>query len=136
MANLNEIKQMVAREDEGVAIPIYQKDGDPYLGADGEQATITVVGSESKRYRDAKHAQYRRMSKRVRSGRSDINPEDIERDAIELAAAAVTGFSGWEDGTKPLPYTPENVRLLLSFDHIFEQVQAGVQRHASFFGKS
>jgi hypothetical protein len=136
MANLKDIKTLVALEDEGVAIPIYQKNGDPYKGADGQPSTITVVGSESKQYRAARHSQYRRMAKRVRSGRSEAAPEEMERDSLELAAAAVVAFSGWEDGTTPLAFTPENVKLLLSFDHILEQVQGGIQRHASFFDQS
>jgi hypothetical protein len=133
MANLASIKAAVAQEDEGVTVTIYQKDGDPYLGADGEPSTITVVGSESARYKRAKHAQYRRMTKRVRSGRGEATPEELEQDAVDLVAAAVIGFSGWEDGTTPLPFTPENVKMLLGFDHIMEQVQAGIHRHASFF---
>ena len=132
--NLGDLKVKAERENEGAVIPIQDKVGDYYLGPDGKPATITVVGSESKRYKDAKHAQYRRMSKRVRSGRSEPTPEELERDAVELAAAAVIGFDGWESDGKPLPFTPENVKALLAYDHILEQVQAGIVRHASFFG--
>lgn len=131
--DIQAIHAAVAQEDEGVAVPIYQRNGDPYLAADGTQATITVVGSESKRYRAARHQQYRRISKRVRSGRADATPEEMERDALDLAAAAVVGWHGWEDGKKPLDLTPENVRRLLAYDHILDQVQAGIQRHAGFF---
>lgn len=133
--NIGDIKALVAKDDEGAVIPIYQKDGEPYMAADGKTpATITVVGSESKKYKAAKHAQYRRMQKRVKRGSGDATPEEIERDAIELVAAAVVGFDGWEDDGKPLVFTPENVKLLLGFDHILDQVQAGIHRHASFFG--
>jgi hypothetical protein len=132
---LTSLKALREREDEGVVIAIYDKRGDAYTGVDGQPATITVVGSESKKYKDAKHAQYRRMAKRVRSGRSEPSPEELERDAVELAAAAVIGFDGWEADGKPLAFTPENVRLLLSFDHILEQVQGGIVRHASFFAE-
>jgi len=132
--NIGEIKSLVAKENDGAAIPIYQKNGDPYLGADGEQSTITVVGSESKQYKAARHTQYRRMQKRVKLGRGEATPEELERDVLDLAAAAVVGFSGWEEGGEPLAFTPENVKLLLGFDHILDQVQAGIHRHASFFG--
>lgn len=133
--NIGELTVLRAKEDEGVEVPIYDKRGDAYLGPDGEPASITVVGSESKKYREAKHAQYRRMSKRVRGGRSEPSPEELERDAVELAAAAVVAFKGWEADGKPLTFTPENVKTLLGFDHILEQVQAGIHRHASFFGE-
>lgn len=131
--NIGDLKVRQDRENEGAVIPISDKVGNYYMGPDNEPCTITVVGSESARYRAAKHAQYRRMTKRVRSGRAEPAPEELERDAIELAASAVIGFSGWEQDGKPLGFTPENVRLLLGFDHILEQVQAGIARHASFF---
>lgn len=133
--NIGEVKALVDKDNEGAVVTIYQKSGEPYVGLDGNPSTITVVGSESKRYRDAKHAQYRRMQKRVRSGRSEATPEELERDNVDLTAAAVIAFSGWEDDGKPLAFTPENVKLLLSFEHILEQVQAGIHRHASFFAE-
>lgn len=135
MASVGDIKKKVALDEEGAEVPIYQKNGDPYLGSDGEQSTFTVVGTESKKYRAAKHAHLRRLQKRGRRGGAKESPEQLERDSRELISAAVIGFSGWEDGKTPLAFTPENVMMLLEFDHIFEQVNVGVQAHSDFFSK-
>jgi len=133
MASIGQIQALVERDDEGAVVPIFKKNGDPYLGMDGEPSTFTVVGSESKLYRGAKHAHMRRLQKRARrSGGLTETPEQMAKDSRELIAAAVIAFSGWDDGKKELPFTPENVKELLVFDHIFEQVNVGVQGHADF----
>ena len=133
MASLKEITRVVAQDEEGAEVPIFQKSGEPYLGMDGEPSTFTVVGSESKRYRQAKHAHLRKMGKRARRSGTNVEPEQMERDSKDLVAAAVIDFRGWDDGKTDLPFTPENVKALLEFDHIFEQVNVGVQSHADFF---
>ncbi len=133
------IEQMEARRqhhNEGAVLEIYDELGELYVNSKKEKGTITVVGAESKLYKAGKHASYRRMQKRVKAtGRADTPPEEVEREAVDLAVAAVIGIAGWEtaDG-QPIPFTPESVRVLLSFDHILEQVNAGIHRHASFFG--
>ena len=134
MASITDISKVVAQDDEGAIIPIYQKNGDPYEALDGTQSTFTVVGSESKQYRAAKRAHLMRLQKRARrSGGSSISPEQMEKDARDLVAAAVIGFHGWDDGKEELKFTPETVSGLLEFEHIFEQVNVGVQGHSDFF---
>jgi len=130
---IQEIAAIVENDNEGVEVQIYQRDEAPYLAADGSPCTITVVGAESDRYKAAKRAQSRRLMKRARSG-GRITPEESEAEAVTLCAAAVVAWHGWEDAAgKDLPCTPENVRLVLAYDHIFEQVQAGIMGHAAFF---
>jgi hypothetical protein len=124
------LQAQVAQDDTPVTIPIYQKDGDPYLAADGTPATIDVVGNESKKYRLARLAVQKQM---LRSRRTRVEPEDLQRNRIALAAAAVTGWHGWEADGKALEASPENVRALLSVEHILDQVEAGVSLHADFF---
>ena len=137
MASIKDIKKVVAQDEEGAVIPLFQKNGEPYVGLDGEQSTFTVLGSESKQYRAAKHTHMRKLQKRAR-GRGGVSedPKQLERDSRELIAAAVIGFSGWDEGGKELPFTPENVRMFLDVDHIFEQVNMGVQGHADFFSQN
>lgn len=135
MASLSDIKKVVARDEEGVVIPIFQKNGEPYVGLDGEQSTFTVLGSESKAYKAGKHAHMRKLTKRARGHRGSVteDPVQLERDSRELVANAVIGFSGWDDGKEDLPFTRENVMMHLEVDHIFEQVNVGVQSHEDFF---
>lgn len=133
MADLGEIQAAVAHEDESVAVPIYQRNGDPYLGADGEQATISVVGSESKTYHRERQKQRRRM---LKQRKTTLDVEDLDRDRLDLAAACVTGWAGWEMGGQPFPFSPENARRLLAVEHILEQVERGIDRHADFFASN
>lgn len=131
--DVSQLDAVIAQDEEGSVIPINQKNGEPYMGADGSPSTITVVGSESKRYRQAKDAIQRRN---LRSRASKVEPADLLRNRIELAAAAVIAWNGWEEEGKPYPCTPENVKRLFRADHIFEQVEMGIFAHADFFGKS
>ena len=135
--DMQKVKELVEQDNEGVAVPIYQPNGDPYLGADGKPSTITVLGSESKAYKAARRVQQARLFHAARSGRAGHKtPEESERDAEELAASAVVSWSGWEANGEPLPCTPENVKALLAIDHIFDQVNRGIQQHASFFERA
>jgi len=131
--DINVLKFKVEQDDTPVTIPIYQKDGDPYLAADGTPATIDVVGSEAKRYEAARTQITKNM---LRSRRTRVEPEDLQRNRITMAAAAVTGWHGWENGSEPLPCNEENVRMLLGIEHILDQVEAGIAAHADFFKQS
>lgn len=134
---LHQIKALVDQDNEPVKVEVYQPNGDPYLGADGQPSYFMVLGSESKAYKEARRAQQRRIFKRARQGGGNtLTPEESERDAIDLAASAVTAFGGWEADGQPLPFTPENVKAFLAVDHLFDQINAGIQRHASFFERA
>lgn len=132
--DISKVHELVAQDDEGVVVTIYQRNGDPYLAADGSEATMTVLGSESKAYRAAERRQQRRLFKRMRVRSADVTPEETEAEAIELASSAVIGWHGWESNGKPLDCKPEHVKALLGVKHIFEQVNAAIQGHASLFG--
>jgi hypothetical protein len=131
---ISSVKEAVAKDEDGAVLPIDGKDGEPYLAHDGSPATMTIVGLESKRMRDITDKQQRRA---LRRQVAKITPEMLREERIEKAAAAVIAWHGWEgdDGTE-LACTPENVAALLgAAEHIMEQVEAGVRRHASFFTK-
>ena len=131
---LDTLKVLAEKDDEGVTITIYDRAGEAYKASDGTDATMTVVGSESKTYRKAKLDQSRKMMKRLRSGARDVPVEQAELDAQKLAASAVTAWHGWEDDKeKPLPCTVDNVLKVVAYDHIYSQVQQAIQGHAGFF---
>jgi len=132
--DISKIQAEVAKDETGVVVPINQKSGDPYLAANGTPATVTVVGSESKKYRAARDSISRKM---LRGRRTRLEPADLTNNRVEMAAAAVTDWHGWEAGGKPAPCTPENVKaLLMAADHILEQVESGISEHADFFANS
>ena len=53
MASIKNIKKAVGQQDVSVVVPIYDKQDEPYLAADGTPSTISVVGDESTKYRAA-----------------------------------------------------------------------------------
>lgn len=130
MADIGEVQVAAEREAQGAVVPIVKKNGDPYKAKDGSPSTISVVGSESEQYRKA---QMTRQRRRLRSRRTNIEPEDLRADRIAIAAACVTEWHGWEENGKPMECTPDNARRLLGYEHILEQVEAGIERHADFF---
>ena len=83
--DIKQLDKVVAADEEGAVITIYQKNGDPYTAADGTPCTMTVVGSESKRYKDAKRQSAKRMLKKRRT---TLEPEEVEENAIRQATAA------------------------------------------------
>jgi hypothetical protein len=132
VADIQQIEQQVAQDEESVEVTIFQKDGSPYLAADNKTpATISVIGKESRRYTQALDALTRKMT---RPGYK-TTPESIRSNRIAVAAAAVVGWSGWEKDGKPWSCDPDNVRALLRAEHVLEQVEAGIAGHADFFAK-
>jgi hypothetical protein len=131
--DITKIKEEIARDEEGRTFTPYDKEGNPYLGADGNPATITVVGSDSKRVRAVKDAQTRRL---LRRQRTRLEPSDLRANRIEIAAAAVIAWTGWEANDKPWPCTPENVAALLEADHILVQTEEEIDRPRNFSSSS
>jgi hypothetical protein len=130
MADITEIDEQVAQDEESVAIPIYQKNGDPYLARDGSPSTISVTGTDAKRYVAMVTTIQRRM---LRRRQTKMEPADLLKNRIDLASAGVTGWHGWESGDQDFPPTPENITALLGKAHILVQVERGIEGHADFF---
>lgn len=130
--DISKIKDEVAKDEEGATVTVYQKNGDPYLAADGTTpCTFTVVGDESKRVRQAKDRQTKRV---LRDRQREIEPGDLRTNRIELAAAGLIDWSGWESDGQPVPCTADNAKTLLgSADHLLEQAEEAIRRHARFF---
>lgn len=132
MASLNELKAQQASEDQGATITIYQKGSqEPYTGKDGAPATVTVVGSESARFKEHRRKLIRSRSRNARP----MTADETEMFVLQELAGAVIAWSGWEDEQgAPLPCTGDNVCKLLAWDHIYNQVNNAVHGPASFFG--
>lgn len=128
--DIGKLNELVEREEEAIDIPIYDRAGEPLLGADGEQCTICVVGADSKAVRAAERQNTRRQLRT----RGKLNEAQVQEARINRAAAAICGWTGFEENGKPYPFTPENARTLLAIPFIFRQVEEGMQSHADFFG--
>jgi hypothetical protein len=74
MADFNEIQTEVAQDEEIVDVPIFKKDGSPFLAPDGEtQCTIGVRGSDAKKVKAAREANQRKL---LRDRRAKLTPEE------------------------------------------------------------
>ena len=130
--DIGRIDEVIAQDEELAVIPIYQKDGDPYLSASGEPCTISVYGPESKAAKKAKRSEWRALTKRA--GQT-VELDEYEKTRIDKAVAVVAAWSGWESAGEPAECSPANVRALLQAEHILAQVEAGIARHAAFLAR-
>jgi hypothetical protein len=124
---------VVALNEDEAAVVIHQPNGEPYLGPDGEPCKLFYVGKESKRYRAARREVTRQQ---LKSRKANMEPEDLRRNRVKQASAAVVRWSGWEDNGHPAECTQENVAKLLRIDHILEQLEEAIEAHADFFKSS
>lgn len=124
--DISKLSTVVALSEEPKTVIIYQPSGEPYRGSDGKPSTITHTGPESAAYRAAKDKGLRRQ---LRARRTKMEPEDVLRSRIELAAAPVTAWTGWENGTTAAECTPQNVQALLRVEHILTQLEESVASH-------
>ena len=127
------LDEAIAQDETPAEQVIYQKNGEPYTGLDGNPSTITFVGTESKRVRAALEANDRRG---LRQRRQQITPEDLRENRVNVAIAGCVAWRGWDDGKQDIPCTPDNLRTVFRAEHILQQVEQHISRHADFFANS
>lgn len=130
---LSAVKAKVSESERVATLVIYQPDGEPYRSKSGEECTLSFTGSESKAYRiERERIQRRSLNRR----QTKVDPADILKNRVDLAAAPLTGWTGWEDDDdEPAAFSKEGAKGLLEVEHILTQLEAGIEAHASFFGK-
>jgi hypothetical protein len=128
---LSQIKETVAADDTPYTFSVLDPNGEPYRAANGDDATWSVLGRQSKARRKAEDTETRRV---LRLQQKHIEPADIKNRRIALALACSVGFTGWEDDTgAPIPFTPEHARAILEADvRILEQVEEAIDKHSAF----
>lgn len=131
--DIAQIAAEVAQDEEVITVTMMQKSGEPYLAADGSDATISVVGADSKRVKAADDAVQRRL---LRRRQRRLEPQDLRDNRIAIASAAIMGWHGWESGGGEWPCVPENAKVLLTADHILVQVEEAVNQPRNFSPKS
>lgn len=132
---LDQLKESVAQDEEGASVTINDPNGEPYTAADGSEVTMTVLGAQSKARRKAEDAAAQSLA---RAGRAGFEPEAMRARRLNLAAACVTGWSGWEDeSNQPIPFSAANVKTVFATDdRILAQVESAIERHSAFLAKS
>ena len=130
--DVSKIDEEIAHDEDSVAIPINKKNGDPYVGANGEDATISVTGVDAKKYKKVRD----RIQKKNLNRSGKMETAELMKNRVDLAVAGSTGWSGWEANGASWEFNDENLRTLISKEHILEQVERGIKNHADFFAKS
>ncbi len=126
--DLSQAEEALNREEQGQVIHVRDESGEPMYFGDDEPVTITVAGTYSKRYRKALDA---RISKASRSRRRE--PEDVQRDALDVVAQCVLDWAGFHENGTALDCTRANVTRVLGLAvWIREQVEVAMDDHAAF----
>lgn len=132
-----DIKQEAAAaavEDEGTLVHVEDRTGKPYFFTDAQgnekPVTITVAGSNSRRYRRAEDA----IRKRPLKPRK-FNQEQIHEEAMEKAIACTVTWEGiYIDGT-PVDPSRHNVGMLYkACPWVLNQVNAAIHDPELFTG--
>lgn len=101
-------------------------------------ATITVAGVDSKRFRKAKHeVDNRRLGTMVRRGKANLTAEQLDEESLAILVLCTLGWKNvsWDD--KPLECTPENVRMLYTkLPWVREQVDRAMGDRERFLKQS
>lgn len=146
--DIKQFAELDKLHDEAVTDVIYQPDGEPYRASvdpetgerdeegnllPGAPCTISVVSEHSKRVQDAL-AVHNRKAHKQQGGAQDVAAV-IKAYNVAKAAAALVGWTGFTADGKPWACTPANALAFVSDSHRRSQVEALMQRHASFFAK-
>lgn len=124
------IDSVIETDDEGVIVPLVDREGEPYLQADGKPVTMTVLGEESAPVKrvDARHTRHA-----IRGGGQKVADEADKR-LVERAASAIVAWNGVDDETgAPMPFTPENVKHILRAPWILMTVIHAMRERSDFF---
>jgi len=107
--------------------PVY---GTPLYTEDGKKVTITVLGRDSKAFREAlSMVSEREVTKNT--------PDTAEANAIDILVECITGWDNIIWNKEPLEFTEENVRMFLTkFPPIRQQLDAFLSKRANFFKSS
>lgn len=118
------------KQEDGVSVRIKLPDGTD------SDIVLTVASYESERVkRTAREIGNKALLEQKRNPRKGESVEAIEDRTFAIAISSIVGWEGIEMDGKPLPFTRENVRMVLEkFPFIAEQVDAAASDRALFFG--
>jgi hypothetical protein len=132
---LNQFKQDLEREEEGVLIPLNGRNGKPHKNPDGTQPKLRVAGPYSAPVRAAEQKNSKRL---IQSFKKKGDDADLDDSTLTRLSAAVIGWENLldDDGT-PVPYSPANARKVLeALPWVRDDVAEALEEYAGFFGSS
>jgi hypothetical protein len=141
-----ELERARADAEEPVRVTMLGPDGKPYPADGDEPFWIAVRGRDSEAVRKAARKVLARAATRKRAGRGDagdlteeeldeLRTEEFEELLIDpeyripVAMAACAEWGAISEGGAPFPFTPLNLRRVLSFEHHLGQVETAMREH-------
>ena len=125
-----------AGDDTPVAVPIKNRQGEPYVTKAGQPVTISVVGKFSTQYRAVERKLTDMVLKQSRRG-VDFDAEDAEVRHAERIAGACTEWTLEDVDGKPVPFKKANViEFLRIAPWVAPQLEQAIEAHERFFGRS
>lgn len=116
--------------DQGATIELLHPVTGEVLTDKGKPVTITVLGADSKVFKDAVKARTRRA---LGEKKQKIDLDKTERENAELLAKCTLQWSGIEEDGKKLDCTFENaVQVYLQYSWIRDQVDEAIGDRANF----
>lgn len=125
----------------GVEMPVKSLDGKPLIARNGDPVVISVLGSDSAKYRTLTRAQLRKRMEAMAAGKqalTEAEMDETERDVIDVLVACTVGWKGvlTTEG-EPIPFSEDNVRkLYTNYPVIREQVDEFISKRANFISAS
>lgn len=134
--DLSSVDQIAEAEDQGTIVHIHDVEERPmfYRDANGQEkpVTITVTGTQSRRYRSVE-ASIRRRKLKSRS----LTGEALHADNIDRAAACTIAWEGILDHGQPVECNRQNAaRLYKAAPWVLDQIAEAMNDHSRFFSNA
>lgn len=134
-----DVSKFAAQAEAGAVLELKDPAGEPLLKSDGEPITITLAGTESKRWKKARNVvgnKYLKATARNNPQQARSFEDGLDDMAFQLAAVTMA-WDGIEIDGQPLECNPANAkRLYLESDTIREQVDLFVGDRRNFWKAS
>ncbi len=110
--------------------------GKDLLTDDDEPVTITLLGKDSKVYRELSHKRTnQQLEQAVRSKKAKVSAEEMEGDALDILAACTTGWSHIEDEGESLECSRINARKMYEkYPWLKEQADSFILDRSNYLG--
>lgn len=123
MFDLSTAGSVIQREDQGRVVKLKDEAQVPY----DPPVTVTVVGTYSRKYKQAMETRAQAARKRR------MSDEDAQREVLEATAECVIAWEGFSDNGAPMECKPSNVvKVLEKAPWIHEQIAEAMHDHAGF----
>jgi hypothetical protein len=129
-----DVSKVSAAAEQGAVLELKDPAGDTALKADGTPVTITLAGTESKRWRKARNTIGDKFLKASRPGGKATTMEEAIADQAFQLAAVTLAWDGIELDGQSIECNPANAkRVYIESDLIREQVDAFVGDRRNFW---